>query len=349
MLGRLFGKREDPAIPLSRQGVLKSDLWLDQPDALAQIAARERKGEIGREQAEKLRHFVERGYLTFEIDLSESAARALEADVDHLWRDKPWDVAFAYQSGLKLFPLADPARDRRPSVRIADLHSVSATAAGLYLDREIHAWVDLIFGRPGVATQSLHFEYGSQQALHRDPIHVHTSPPSHLLAAWVALEDIGPDCGPLNYVPGSHRLPYYEFEPGDHRFDHGRHAPERLQQALAHDLEQAAKKNLRPEPFLCRRGGVLLWHHSLLHGGSTPVDPALTRKSFVIHFSTLGNYRRARQNVLVPGPDGQPKSRSFGTDKILTSGGSVEASTARGFDNPLSGQTGPEAGQGGPA
>ncbi len=338
MLGRLFGKKEDPASPLSRQGLLRSDLWLDQPDALAQIAERERRGEISGLQAEKLRHFAERGYLTFEIDLPEITANELEADVDRLWREKPWDVAFAYQSGLKLFPLADEARDRRPSVRIADLHSASPTAAALYLHVQIHAWVDLIFGRPGVATQSLHFEYGSQQSLHRDPIHVHTSPPSHLLAAWVALEDIGPDCGPLTYVPGSHRLPYYEFEPSDHRFDHGRHGPERLQQALAHDLEQGGKKNLKSEPFLCKRGGVLLWHHSLLHGGSTPVDPALTRKSFVIHFSTLGNYRRARQTVLVPGPDGEPKSRSFGTDKILTSAGPPETSIARGFDNPLSGQ-----------
>ncbi len=346
MLGRLFGgvfgKKDDPASPLSRQGLLKSDLWLDQPDAAARIAERERNEEISGTEAEKLRHFVERGYLTFEIELPEAAARRIEADVDRLWRDKPWDVAFAYQSGLKLFPLADEAHDRRPSVRIADLHSASAAAADLYLNPEIFRWVDLVFDRSGVATQSLHFEYGSQQTLHRDPIHVHTSPPSHLLAAWIALEDIGPDCGPLTYVPGSHRLPYYEFEPGDHRFDHGRHGPERLEQALAHDLEEGAKKNLRPEPFLCRRGSVLLWHHSLLHGGSNPNDPALTRKSFVVHFLTLGNYRRVRQTVLVPGTDDAPKSRSFGTDRILTPAGSLEESAARGFDNPLRGHAPPE-------
>ncbi len=342
MLGKLFGRKEDPASPLDRRGLLKSDLWLDQEDAPARIAERERRGEITAAEAEKLRHFVDRGYLTFEIDLPEATAGQVDADVDRLWREKPWDVAFAYQSRLKLFPLADEPADRRPSVRIADLHSASAAALGLYLHEEIHAWVDRIFGRPGVATQSLHFEYGSQQALHRDPIHVHTSPPSHLLAAWVALEEIGPDCGPLTYVPGSHRLPYFEFEPGDHRFDHGRHAPERLEASLAHDLEQAGKKRLAAEPFLCRRGGVLLWHHSLLHGGSTPNDPRLTRRSFVIHFSTLGNYRRARQTVLVPGPGDAPMSRSFGTDKILTSAGPPETSRARGFDNPLAGQVRPD-------
>ena len=61
----------------------------------------------------------------------------------------------------------------------------------------------------------------------------------------------------------------------------------------------------------------------------------------MIHFSTLGDYRRARQTVLVPGPDGEAKSRSFGTDKILTSAGPPETSAARGFDNPLSGNARP--------
>ena len=30
---------------------------------------------------------------------------------------------------------------------------------------------------------------------------------SHYLAAWIALEDIHPDSGPFQYVPGSHRWP----------------------------------------------------------------------------------------------------------------------------------------------
>ncbi|HXU44134.1 MAG TPA: phytanoyl-CoA dioxygenase family protein [Thermoanaerobaculia bacterium] len=335
MLGRLFGKRDDPASPLTRKGQLRSDLWLDQPDALDRIGEREHRGELSSEEAGKLRHFAERGYLTFEIDLPESAALSLDDSVDRLWKEKPWDVAFAYQSSLKLFPLADEARDRRPSVRIADLHSASAEAEALYLDAQVFRWVELVFGRLGVATQSLHFEYGSQQTLHRDPIHVHTSPPSHLLAAWIALEDISADCGPLTYVAGSHRLPYFEFEPGDHRFDHGRHTPGELAASLAFDLEQCAKRGLEAEPFLCRRGGVLLWHHSLLHGGSTPRDPAQTRKSFVVHFSTLGNYQRARQTALEPGPNGELKSRSFGTDRLL------ERAGARGFDNPIRGYAGP--------
>jgi len=36
-----------------------------------------------------------------------------------------------------------------------------------------------------------------------------TYPEGYLVGAWVAVEDIHPDSGPLVYYPGSHRLPYY--------------------------------------------------------------------------------------------------------------------------------------------
>ena len=44
---------------------------------------------------------------------------------------------------------------------------------------------------------------------------VSTRPPLNLCAAWVALEDVSADSGPLKYMPGSHRLPWFEFSPGE--------------------------------------------------------------------------------------------------------------------------------------
>jgi ectoine hydroxylase-related dioxygenase (phytanoyl-CoA dioxygenase family) len=184
----------------------------------------------------------------------------------------------------------------------------------------------------------LTFEYGSQQALHRDPVHVHNYPPSHLAAAWIALEDIGPDCGPLTYVPGSHRLPYYQFQPGEYRLHHGHHGEPDIARALEFDLRQCRQHGLAAEAFTCKRGDVLIWHHSLLHGGSLPTDPSLTRKSFVIHFSTLANYKRLRQTILEYVPDAAgnltERTRSFGTDRLLVRDG------CHGFDNPLRGYVG---------
>jgi ectoine hydroxylase-related dioxygenase (phytanoyl-CoA dioxygenase family) len=230
---------------------------------------------------------------------------------------------------------ADEARDRRPSYRIADLHSHCEAALDVYLHRPIFGYVERILGEPAVATQSLYFEYGSQQPLHRDPVFVQTRPPSHLLAAWVALEDVGERCGPLVYVPGSHRLPYYQFEPGEYRFDHSRHGEPESAAMAEFDRRQAAAHGLVPEVFTCRRGDVLIWHASLLHGGAVVEDPSLTRKSFVVHFSSRAHYRLRRQRILetVPGPDGGSveRLRIFETDRLLIRAGCA------GFDNPLKG------------
>ncbi len=341
ILPRIFRSSAKPkaAGPLTRDGLLASDLWLDQPDAHAEIGRRLAAGALRAEQAEKLRHFVDRGYLTLSLDQPQAVYDDVWRTVERLWREKPWNVAYAYHSPLRVFALADEARDRRPSVRIADLHSASEGALALYLERQIFDYVELIWGQPAVATQSLTFEYGSQQALHRDPVHVHTSPPSHLVAAWIALEDIGERCGALTYIPGSHRLPYWRDARGDYRLHQAGHGEKEIRAALDFDLEQCARRGLSPELFTCRRGEVLIWHHSLLHGGSPPADPALTRKSFVVHFSTLANYKRLRQTVVEPARDeaGKPieRSHTFGTDRLL------ERDGCRGFDNPLRDYQGP--------
>lgn len=327
-------RRSSPASPegLTDAGLLASDLWLDRPDAARRIEAARSRGRVDAAQAEALSGFAERGYLTFPIDLSPETAAALDREVERLWREKPADVAYAYHSILKPFAYADDA-ERRPSYRIADLHSSSPEALGLYLHRRIFDWVELILGQEAVATQSLYFEFGSQQSLHRDPVFVQTQPPSHLVAAWIALEDIDPASGPLVYVPGSHRLPYYQFEPGEHRFDHRRHGEGEIHAMAEFDARQVLEAGLPTESFTPRRGEVLIWHHSLLHGGSAPQDPALTRKSFVVHFSTRSHYRRLKQTYLrrISSPDGFIERPQIAeTEEVL------ERDGCAGFASPLS-------------
>lgn len=326
---RLLGRGKSTG-PLTRKGLLASDLWIDQPGAAARIDAWEAAGEVDGTMAAGLRQLVDEGYTTFRLDASEELLDGVVTSIDEAWRQRPDTLAYAYHSGLKLFPLADETAERQPSYRIADLHGVSHSALGLYLNRQIFDWVERIFGRPAVATQSLTFEFGSQQELHRDPVHVHMSPPHHLVAAWIALEDIDPRCGPLTYVPGSHRLPYYRFPDGDYRLHQGRHGEAEVRAAAEFDRRQWQRKGLERRAFTPAKGEVLLWHHSLLHGGSRPEDPSLTRKSFVVHFTTLGDYPRLRQAVLVPGEDGgPPRQRTFGTDRILEHDG------CHGFANPI--------------
>ena len=316
---------------LDSNGRLRSDLWIDQPSAAAEIERRRATGEISAGEADALEHLRTYGYCVVRPAFRASLSEDLLGDVERLWRDQPPDVAFAYQSLLTRFSGQDE-RARKPSCRIADLHAWSETARRLYLDGEIYRFVELAFGEPAIATQSLYFQWGSQQALHRDPMHVQMERPAHLLAAWVALEDILPGSGPLMYVPGSHLLPYYQFEPGNIVHDDRRDGVDGVLRAEAWDRDHCAAAGISAQPFLARKGDVLIWHHSLLHGGSTPTDPAQTRQSFVIHYSTRRHMHKVSNTYLDPfaaAPGEPPQRRVYVTDRIL------EAPGATGFDSPL--------------
>lgn len=321
---------------MTGQGVLASDLWIDQPGAHERIERLRKKGEITPGEAERLVRMVDQGYLSFSLELPDRIFEEIEETVDRIWRDKPFDLAWASKGPLRSFVEADEARDRKPSYRIADLHSHCPAALDLYLDPTVFRHIELLLGQPAIATQSLYFEYGSQQPLHRDPVFVQTQPPSHLFAAWIALEDVGPRCGPLVYVPGSHRLPYYQFEPGEWRLDNvrlsGRETEAMLEMA-EFDRRQVAERGLETEVFTCKRGDVLIWHTSLLHGGALVEDPSLTRKSLVVHFSSRANYKirlqRIVETVSTEGGERVERARILETEQVFT------RDSRQGFDNPL--------------
>lgn len=315
-----------PDGPLRASGLLNSDLWFDRDDAPRTIDALLASGEIDEGGAENLRHFVDKGYMVISLDLADEVFEALDADIERLWTEKPPNVAYAYQSLLTRFSEARPEH-RAPSCRVADLHTWSPTALDLFLDRQVFDIIERLFGQAAVATQSLYFEWGSQQGLHRDPVYVQMRPPSHLLATWLALEDIGPDCGPLVYVPGSHRQPYYQFEPGRFTVDFSRDDQEIIAKGVRWDEEHCRAAGLELETLTCKRGDILVWHHSLLHGGSFPTNPDLTRKSFVVHYSTLATMETVHNSYLdAPGSDAITH---------LTSQRVLERRGCHGFDSPL--------------
>ncbi len=323
--------REGPsqAQQLERRGsdvFLYSKLWVDRPDALDLIAARRAQDDLEPWLAESLAHFVEQGYLVLPA-LPEQRAlfEGVIAEADEAWATLPRDLAYAFDGPARRMTSADPERDRRPKYRIHDLHGRGRCARALYLDRRVFRVIEEIYREPAVAIQSLFFEYGSQQAMHRDPVVVPTAPASHLLAAWFALEDIHPDCGPLMVVPGSHRLPYYEFAPGQFMFDPLRMGADEAEAAMAWDREHCAAAGLEATPYLAKRGEVLLWHHSLLHGGSPPRNAALSRKSFVVHFSTARCYR---QRAITLDEDGE--------FRVFATGEHIEENGCLGFANPVS-------------
>jgi hypothetical protein len=151
-------------------------------------------GEITRDEAANLRKFADDGYCILTIDFSAADAAEFGREVNRMWREKPHDIAFAYDSPPLRFSIADEAAQRRPRYRIHDMHSRFELAKRLYLHPLLHRYASLILGEQAVATQSLYFEFGSQQVLHRDSIVVPT-PKFGSVAAWIGGHRSSP--GPL--------------------------------------------------------------------------------------------------------------------------------------------------------
>ena len=309
--------------------LVQSALWLDQPDAHDRIDARRAAGVISATEAELLHGFVDNGFMTISLGLDQAFCDALDDEIAGLWERRPTDLAVSpFSSSPIAFPDYDgPVRQR--GYRLPDLHGHSDLAMDLYLHPALFRLVELVFDEPALAFQSLYFEHGSTQGLHRDPMFVATRPVSNLCAAWIALEDITEDSGPLSYVPGSHRLPWFEFAPGTVVCGQNVSRQKRAEFAIWQQA-QMREKGLRRQAFTCKRGDVFIWHGGLVHGGEEIQNPERTRKSFVVHYSTAADYtsRTARMQVC----DGEELRMVARRTETI-----VEREGARGLDSPLRG------------
>ncbi len=120
-------------------------------------------------------------------------------------------------------------------------------------------------------------------------------------AVWIALGDIGPDCGPFEYVPGSHRWPLMRGDKVKQFLTHEELT--RISPGLGYnDWEVAAERFVNPAinaeikacgqapvPFFAKRGDVLIWHGRLIHQGSLPKVKGMERRSLIAHYSGVNH------------------------------------------------------------
>jgi ectoine hydroxylase-related dioxygenase (phytanoyl-CoA dioxygenase family) len=121
-------------------------------------------------------------------------------------------------------------------------------------------------------------------------LHIDTGPltltePMSLAASWIALEDVRPGAGALQFVPGSHQLPEV-LNSGTSKAHNGDYGA--YHKVLQETLERCAARKLPTEHFMARKGDVLIWAADLMHGGAPIENPELTRKSLVSHYMPLG-------------------------------------------------------------
>lgn len=253
--------------------------WLDGEGAENRIAQKVAAGEISEEQGRACRQWAETGVLVLSRCFDETRLDATWAAYERAVRD----------GEVRLQPEEPAAGDALPS-RSLDAHFTVPAIRDILRDEGLKRWMHLLLGREPIAFQTLVSHKGSEQREHSDAVHMTTYPLGYLTAAWIAFEDIHPDCGPIVYYPGSHRLPYLSslsLGISSRDFRRRGYAPysERYEPAIQKAI---ADNRLKPAVFLPKKGDVLLWHGNLIHAGSPRRNLSLSRKAVVLHFFARG-------------------------------------------------------------
>jgi len=173
--------------------------------------------------------------------------------------------------------------------RVVNLH-YSVTSLQDIFSTAMHAGQEICdrFGKATLYT-SLFFEHGSQQALHRDTPYFYSGSEGGYMGVWVALDDADETNGALVVVKGSHRLAEPDLDKLKNQFFPTTDVPASsrpLFLAYNEELEkQAKRKELAAVPCVVRKGDMILWHPSTLHGGLPHLDKSRSRRSFVMHIT----------------------------------------------------------------
>ncbi len=136
-----------------------------------------------------------------------------------------------------------------------------------------------LYQRQPIPFQTLNFDLGTEQAAHSDSLHFYSWPRRYMCGVWIAFEDMDGENGPLQYYPGSHRLPDYDLtDLGMQRgfVDYARYEEFIAALAAVHRFER--------RELHVKKGTALVWSANLLHGGSPVKDGRRTRHSQVTHY-----------------------------------------------------------------
>jgi len=210
---------------------------------------------------DRRQRFARDGYLIIEPEIPHETLEGVIRDLNDYWGSmKPWNVSFAAANRLQ-----DAWRISRHAYRIAVWPAIMRVLVELY-------------GRRPLPFQTINFPKGSEQRPHSDLIHFHCEPARYMCGVWVALEDIGPDQGPLIYYPGSHRLPYRSYQ--DFGIEPGYANYPQYEDAIARIVDE---EGLVPTIGILRKGQALIWSANLVHGGMPVRDRRRSRHSQVTH------------------------------------------------------------------
>ncbi|WP_066764809.1 phytanoyl-CoA dioxygenase family protein [Sphingobium sp. CCH11-B1] len=221
----------------------------------------------------------------------------------------------------------DPTSDKTIGERrVQDAWSFDKDVRAIAANEHVLSLLSRLYGRTAFPFQTLNFPVGTQQDAHSDSVHFSSLPERFMCGVWLAMEDVGPDAGPLFYYPGSHRWPIMtNMLIGRRGFGSDLSSAQDPYGPAWRAICEANEAS--QEVFLAKKGQALIWCANLLHGGSRQNDPRVTRWSQVTHyyfddciyytpaFSDEAVGQLALRNIVAIS-DGEPRANMYLGDEV---------------------------------
>lgn len=225
---------------------------------------------------EQLRESFERdGYVVFDPEISESTIDSAIACTEPEFRSES-RVEQVLRRGKRALRGRDKALSGRHEVRVQDAWTICDAVREIATAPRVIDLLRGLYGREPLPFQTINFRVGSQQHPHADSWHFSSDPPGFMGGVWVALEDVGPDQGPLVYYPGSQMIDELGFERAGELA--GNEEYERFVQGVIQ------REGIEQQVGTLRKGEAVLWSADVIHGGAPQRDMSLTRWSQVTHY-----------------------------------------------------------------
>ena len=125
--------------------------------------------------------------------------------------------------------------------------------------------------------QNMFFDKSTGTIDHIDTWYLDSDPMGYLFGAWIALEDIDGKGGVFHVYPKSHLSKNNSWKDTSHK--------EFINWSKKESL------NYEQKPLFLKKGDLLLWHPSLIHGSSLQISEGFSRKSLTAHYYPINFLR----------------------------------------------------------
>lgn len=243
--------------------------------------------------------FRDTGFLVVPGFFDERELNWASGAYDRVWRELPSEVVVDSESTGRRVRIRDlTEEERRMPFKVNDLYLRDGNLRDAVMSQRLGSILRELLEDDPVVINTLSVEFGTQQADHLDTLFMTPLTPGHLVATWMALEDVDPDAGPLRYYPESNNIEPYRFDDGGYHV-----VQEEMPQWTEYMATAVERHGLEKTTFVAKRGDLFIWDAWLLHGGSEICVPGLSRRSLITHYFTRTDCQALRSD-LRPAPGG---------------------------------------------